>query len=448
LIYPTTRVVLFLLLPAAGSIFVLVDHYVFKSGLKPWQSFALLGGLAGFVVLASLLDALFLPRRRRLKANRGADQVFSLNFPHAVEISVTLKKGLLNSYRCELIDDSNNFFQARPEVWKFKLKPGLNNIKYRLRIRKRGLYELEGVYLTCYALLGLVSRIYFLPCKTSIRVYPDLKAINEYVLLARQSHQGLLGIRRIQRAGGDTEFESLREYQPDDEFRHIDWKASARNSRLIVRTYQMNKNQTVIFMVDCGRMLAAEYRGRSLLDYVQNSVLLLARVALEQGDNVGLIAFAGKVLRYVKPGQSVMHHRRLTQALYDIYPLHEESNLDLAFHYLHQVCRKRSLVMLLTNVIDQMNAEMITSYMKSIGRRHLPFSVLLRMPEVEAITGAAPQSLSEFYYQAAAADFLTWRQSVLEKLKGKGALAVELQPDQMNMAMINQYLWLKARKLL
>lgn len=402
---------------------------------------------AAMLLLFFLLDGLFIPSRKSFSVRRRCDPVFSISFNHLVEIEVFVQ-ALRGSRLARFRDDTFAAFEAEPAYLTWRLRKGLHRFEYRLRIHRRGQYRLEFVYLTVYSPLRLARKVLRIECPSTIRVYPDLKTINEYVLLARRSRQGLLGIRRLQKAGGDTEFESLRDYGPDDEFRHIDWKASARTGRLIVRNFQMNRNQNLLFMIDCGRMLTAETEGRSLLDHSLGSALLLARVALEQGDNVGLVAFAGNVLRYIKPGRSVAYHKRLVQALYDIYPLHEESNFDLAFQFLHQFCRKRSLVILLTNVIDEMNAAMMTSYMRSLGRRHLPFSILLRMPEVDRVLGRPPESRLDLFRQAAAADFLTFRSQAVEALKGNGALAMEVSPTDLNLSLINQYLWIKARKLL
>ena len=240
----------------------------------------------------------------------------------------------------------------------------------------------------------------------------------------------------------------MRDYQPDDEFRHIDWKATARQNNLIVRTYQMNQNQTIIFLLDCGRMMTAEFEGRSNLDYALNSVLLLAHVALRQGDRVGLLAFSSGVRRYVKPGSGANYHRRLVQAAYDLKAEHSESNFDLAFQYLNTVSRKRSLVCLITNVIDEMNSEMIRAYLGSLAGRHLPFAVLMKQREIHALLEEEALSRELLFQQAAAADFVLWRDNVIQTLGNHGVLTLEAFPDQLDAALINEYLKIKARKLL
>lgn len=366
-----------------------------------------------------------------------------------MSLDIHVGRGRVRSrFQARVYDDAREGMHVLGFPHHTTLQTGRNRIDYRLQIPQRGNYPLKKVYVTCYSLLGFVRRVYHVRCENHIRVYPDLKRVSRYALLARKSHLGLIGIRRARRAGGDNEFERLRDYENDDEFRHIDWKATAKQSRLIVRTYQMQQNQTVIFLVDCGRMMTAEFYGRSLLDYALDSILMLSHVALKQGDRVGLIAFAGSVIRYVKPAPGPVQHRRLVQACYDLFPRHEESNYDHVFQYLNSVSRKRSLVTLLTNVIDDMNAEMMLSYLGALAGRHLPFAVLLKQREIHDLVEQAPANMDDLFEQAAAADFLLWKETVVQKLKNRNVLALEAFPDNLDAALINEYLKIKARKLL
>ena len=450
MLFPTSRFVRIALLPFVLSL-VLVPAYYLKWGL-PAPLLELIGyGVAALhlgLLLLLVLDGLLIPRLRRFSAERICDPIFSLNYAHPVTLDVSLRPGLLNRVRVRVFDDADDRMEAIDFAHDSVLRRGVNRFRYRLRARERGRYRLERVYVTCFSPMGLCRRVLRVPCETAIRVYPDLKNVSRYVLLARQSHLGMMGIRRTRRGGGDNEFERLREYQRDDEFRHIDWKASARKNDLIVRTYQQNQNQTVIFLLDCGRMMTAEFQGHQLLDAAINSSLLLARVALGQGDRVGLMAFAGRVSRYVPAAQGVAHHRRLVQACYDLFASHEESNFDQAFFYLNRVNRKRSLVCLITNVIDEMNARMMDSYLGTLSGRHLPMAVLLKQREISGLLEQPPGSREELFTQAAAADFLLWKEKVIQDLKNRGVLAFDAYPEELDRFMINEYLKVKARKLL
>ncbi len=406
--------------------------------------FILDGALLGLL----LIDALFVPWGRRLRAERVCDHIFSAAYPHRVLLRLVVSGGLRRRFRARISDDCRENMRREEELHEVALETGVNEIEYRLRVMRRGRYTLDRVYVSIFSQLGLCRRVLRLPCRSEIAVYPDLKAVSRYMLLARKSHLGLIGIRRMARAGGENDFERLRDYQRGDEVRRIDWKASARHDRLIVRTYQVTRNQTVIFLLDCGRMMTAETDGRSMLDYALDAVLLLARIALDQGDRVGLLAFDSHVLRYVAPASGAGHHRRLVRAGFDLFPSYRESNYDLAFGHLNRVSRKRSLVCLVTSVIDDMNAALMESYLGAIAGRHLPFAVLLQYPDLSRLMERPPTTTDRLFWQAAAADFLLWRDRVVERLKNRGVLSIEALPQQLTADMINEYLRIKARKLL
>ncbi|MEQ9363964.1 MAG: DUF58 domain-containing protein [Leptospirales bacterium] len=450
--YPSNRFLILCLAPLALAFVAPVLQFVTAAPLlEVSEEFVIraLLSLDGLLLILFCLDAFTIPRRKRFRVERATDRVFSANFPHRVSLDIGLTPGWIrNRLRAYIADDAREGMDVTGFPHDARLKTGRNRIEYRLRVPRRGRYRLEKVYLSCFSILGLVRRVYRIPCETEIRVYPDLKAVSRYALLARKSHLGLIGIRRARRAGGDNEFERLRDYQNDDDFRHIDWKSTARQNRMIVRTYQMTQNQTIVFLLDCGRMMTAEFEGRSMLDYAMNSVLLLSHVALKQGDRVGFLAFASGVLRYVKPASGDGQHRRLVQACYDLSARHEESNYDLVFQYLNTVSRKRSLVTLVTNVIDDMNVEMMLAYLGALAGRHLPFAVLLKQREIQELADRTPRRMEDLFEQAAAADFLLWKAAVVQKLKNRSVLALESFPDQLDALLINEYLNIKARKLL
>lgn len=451
MIFPSSRFLWLMTAPLAVSLLLPTADLLLDNALiggvaaMAWQ---LIGIVDGGLLLLLLLDGLSIPGRRRFRAERSCESIFSVNYAHRVQLHLFLLPGLRRNVRALVYDDHLEGMRVRGLRPKMTLSVGRNTVEYRLQIPQRGRYQLEQAYITCYSIFGLARRVYRIECSSVIRVYPDLKAVSRFSLLARRSHLGLLGIRRARRAGGDTEFERLRDFQRDDEFRNIDWKATARQNKLIVRTYQMTQNQSVLLLLDCGRVMTAEFDGRSMLDFALNSALLLAHVALRQGDRVGLSAFAASTLRYVKARSGPVQQRRLIQAAYDLRASPEESNIDSAFQFLNTVSRKRSLVILITNVIDEMTAEQLNAYLGAISGRHLPFAVLLKQREIDALADQTPREKNDLFEMSAAADFLLWRDAAMQKLRNRGVLCLEAYPDQLDSALINEYLKIKARKLL
>ena len=191
-----------------------------------------------------------------------------------------------------------------------------------------------------------------------------------------------------------------------------------------------------------------EAEGLSLLDHALNSMLMLSYVALRQGDSVGLLCFGAEISRFVPPrgGQNQMN--RLLHATYDRFPKLVESRYDQAFLYLASHCRKRALVILITNVIDEVNAHQIERYLSSLVGRHLPLGILLRDHRLFDAAELQRSRESELYRAAAAAEILSWRHQVLRDLERKGVLSLDVFPEEMTAPLVNQYLNIKARHLL
>jgi uncharacterized protein (DUF58 family) len=263
--------------------------------------------------------------------------------------------------------------------------------------------------------------------------------------LARANRLSLMGVRRRRKVGQDNEFERLRDFTRDDQFKHIDWRSTARRHKLTVRDFQTNQSQRVIFLVDCGRMMVNREEEWTLLDHALNAMLMLAYVALRQGDAVGMLAFSDRIHAYVPPRGGGRQMNHLLHASFDRFPELVESRYDLAFLHLSRKCRKRTLVVLITNLIDQVNAEQIQSYLGSLGGRHLPLCVMLRDRRLFAVADTAIEEPNAVYAAAAAANILTWRHQVLNQLHHQGVLVLDTFPDELTAPLVNRYLDIKAR---
>jgi uncharacterized protein (DUF58 family) len=265
-----------------------------------------------------------------------------------------------------------------------------------------------------------------------------------------------MGVRRTRKIGQDNEFERLRDYTMDDNFRHIDWRATARRRKLTVRDFQANQSQRIIFMIDCGRMMTAESGEITMLDHALNAMLMLCYVALRQGDSVGLICFSDTIHNYTPPRGSVNQINRLLHAAFDLHPQFVESRYDKAFLHLRTHCMKRALVVLITNVIDEVNSKQIEKYLGAIATRHLPLGILLRDREMfdalESLPSLAEPRVArrpaEFYQSAAAAKIVNWRQQVITDLQYQGVMVIDVSPEKLTTRLINQYLEIKAKHLL
>lgn len=401
----------------------------------------------GALLLLAVLDLFTLPRAKTFAAERETGRIVSLKKKHRVSLTLSNLGGW--GYRVEVRDGLPQEFTPDQRQFNFVLRPRSRaTLHYEMEASRRGAYELSNVYLRAQSRLGLWWRYQECPVETTLNVYPDMKQIAEYELLARSNRLSLLGVRRTRRIGQDHDFERLRDYTRDDNPRHIDWRSSARRNKLTVKDYQSSQSQRLIFLIDSGRMMTNEAQGLSLLDHSLNAMLMLSYIALKRGDSVGLISFSDQIHSFVPPKNGLGHMNRLLHASFDRFPRLVESRYDLAFLHLAANCRKRSLVILVTNVIDDVNATQIEQYLSSLTGRHLPLGVLLRDHRLFDAADQLQPMGKDYYRAAAAAEILTWRHQALRDLHFRGVLALDVFPEEMTAPLINKYLEVKARHLL
>jgi uncharacterized protein (DUF58 family) len=456
-IYPTRRWVALL-----GSSVVLSVAVVFYPTLL-----VVLGLLDGMIFTITAIDCvLHLIATQKMRGSgliveRNVSRTGSLGVP--LDCSLSLQNHTQMRMKGFLRDDVPNSFVSVPEQHQLDLSPGLQlKLHRKLTPHRRGAFHLDRVDLKLFSPLGLWQRHISRNLESQLNVFPDMKQLSDYALLARTDRLSLIGVRRTRRIGQDSDFERLRDYTRDDNYRHIDWRSTARRNKLTVRQFQSDQSQRLIFLLDCGRMMTNQRNGYSLLDHALNSILMMSYVALHQGDSVGMICFSNTIHAYLPPKGGASQMNRLLQAGFDQFPRMVESRYDQAFLYLNSHCKRRSLVTLTTNIVDEVNAEVVADHLSNLTGTHLPLAVVLRDREMfdaadypaEVLQAAGknsgPEQLDETlaYRAAAAAEMLVWREQVLSGLRHKGVLVVDAFPDELSAPMVNQYLQVKAQHLL
>jgi uncharacterized protein (DUF58 family) len=435
--YPSQRLLYLALGPAVASLLLLI-----WTGLWP---VVLVVDLA--VSVAAIADLLSIPGMGAFAVERQAVRIASLQKPHRITLTVLNRSN--REHTAAVRDGYPPSFVANPPEFELHLLPRTRaKMHYDLSASRRGAFTFETVHLRVESRWRLWVRFLVYPVETLIHVYPDMKQLAEYAVLARTNRLSLMGVRRTRRVGQDNEFERLRDYTPDDAYKHIHWRTTARRSKLTVKDFQANQSQRILFLVDCGRMMTNEAAGLSLLDHALNAMLMMSYVALKQGDAVGLLCFSDDIHCFVPPRGGMRQMNQLLHASFDRYPRLVESRYDEAFLYLSAHCRKRALVVLMTNIIDEVNANQVQQYLQSFVGRHLPLAVLLRDRALFDAVETSPVSDEALYRAAAAADILTWRHQVLSDLSAKGVLSLDVFPDELTAPLVNRYLDIKARHLL
>ena len=316
---------------------------------------------------------------------------------------------------------------------------------YHVRPVRRGDYQFGDLSLRWLGPLGLVNRQAKVEAQEPVKVYPNLLDVRRYDLLLRRNRLQEMGLRTTRQFGEGTEFERLREYLPDDEYRRINWKATARRNFPVTTEYQTERSQQVIAVLDVGRMMQSPVADIAKLDYVVNAVLLLTYVATGKGDRVGMMSFADDVRHYLGPRQGRGQFYRMLELLYAVEPQPVEPNYRKALAYLAIKQRRRALVVLFTDLTGGASLNSLVAQMAMLARNSLPLVVTISDPDVVSLSQMKPNDSLGVYQRAAASQLLDERRVVLDSLRQRGVQTLDVPANQLSMSVINRYLELKGR---
>jgi uncharacterized protein (DUF58 family) len=404
-----------------------------------------LAALDALALAAVVVDVVF-AMGVRVEVERHAAAIFSVGRANAVSLSV--RNLAARPVRGVLADDPLDAADAVGTPAPFELGPGEEaSIRYQLTPHRRGTRTFGAVTVRCTSPLGLVARQLRTPLGRQVHVYPDVHAARALDLLRRQGRQdarlGSLTVR-----GTDTDFERLRPYQPGDEVRHVDWRASARRDEIVVRQHQAESNQNVIFAIDVGRGMRGESGGLTAIDHAINAALLTAEVALRAGDRAGLLAFDAAPRGFVPPAAGASGARKLTRAAFALEAGLDSTDYGAAMAFLRRQVRARSLFVVFTNVLEPRSASDLAASVRGLAPQHVPLCVLLRDTDVEALATAPVQGKGDLYVRAAAAEVLAWRDGLVRGLSAAGVLVLDVSPRELVPQLVKRYLDVKARRLL
>jgi uncharacterized protein (DUF58 family) len=314
-------------------------------------------------------------------------------------------------------------------------------IDYRLRPHQRGDFPMFGCDLALTSPMGFWRQRRTLVLPATLRVFPNFAEISHYTLLAANDQLAQLGVRRLQRRGAGAEFHQLREYREGDGLRQIDWKATSRMRKLISREYQDERDQRLVFLLDCGRRMRHRDAGRGHLDEALNALLLLAYVAVRQGDAVGLMTYGGS-RRWFAPRKEPSTVNRLLEAVYDVQPSLEAADPLSAARELLQAVPRRSLVVFITNSRDE-DQEGLEQAASLLRRRHLVLVADLREAALDDALETPIHDLRGALRFHAVQDWFAARRRHQERLQHLGVHVLDLQPSQLPIALINRYFAIK-----
>ena len=423
----------FLTLLAAASALFLVS---------PWAAFA----VDALLLLAFAADALMAPRAAALRVERRSPGRISLGATS--EVAVTIDNRSPYRTRVQVTDDLPEILKRQgPDVLEAALRPGRDErIAYRVKAERRGDAHFGDLHLRVLGPLGLAWRQRRVKRADALRVLPGVLEVGRYRLLGLHNRLREAGFRTVRQRGEGGSFESLREYVRGDDPRIIDWKATARRGKHIVRQFELERRQNVMLLIDAGRLMTEKVGDRERLDYALTAALLLADVAGVHGDLVGLLVFADRVQQYVPPSRNSLS--RLADALGEVHARLVEPNYPAAFTYLGRQLRRRSLLVMFTDVIDAQASSALVAHLGRAASRHLPIAVAMRNPDLEATAALPAAGEADVYRRAAAEELLQARATALAGMQRAGVLVADTRPTDAVPAAVNRYLDVKRRGLL
>ncbi|TMD06066.1 MAG: DUF58 domain-containing protein [Chloroflexi bacterium] len=408
----------------------------------------LLAGPLNLLLLGvAVLDAARLPRRAGFTARRDLPHPLSLGAEQLVLIGV--RNSAAAGFEAVVADHAPAGLRptAREVRGRFDERGELI-VEYGCRPPRRGAFRFGPLDLRCWRPSGFWMRQVRIPIPEEAAVYPDVLAIRRYQLTLRRGMPFRPGQRRARPPGAATSFAGLRDYLPGDDFRRIHWKATARRDQPVTIELEAERGQQVMLLLDCGRLMTAPAGVLTKLDHAVNAALLLGWLAQQQGDRVGLLAFTDQVDQYLAPQRGPAQMNRLNEILYAVRPQYIEPDFGEAFGLVARRVTRRSLVVVLTDVLDPGASHDLVLQALWLSRRHLVLVVAMEDPALIAARDAPVDRSGRAYEWAAAEELLSARRQSFEQLRRGGVLGLDVAAGGLSPALVERYLELKERALL
>ena len=398
-------------------------------------------------LVAWAIDLNHLAQPHQLVVQRSWGGAASLN--NEVEVTLEIQNLSRAFVECRILDDVPAALRSEPPD--LLIRTGARNsgsASYTVKPLERGDIKIAGVWLRYQSTAHFAERWAFADLVQTIRVFPDLEQVRRHNIYLSRARQIELEKRLIRQRGTGREFESLREYQPGDEFRDICWTATARRGKHVTKLYQVERSQAVWIVMDAGRLLRTRVGELSKLDLSVNAALSLAQIALYSGDRTGLLVYGRKVQQRVGLGRGLGHMRAILEALASAHVEPAEADHLYAASALLQMQKQRSLIVWITDLADtSMTPEVIESASQILSKHLLLFAVIAQTDLLE-LANKYPENPEQMFEIMAAQELVHRRETLIGRVRGKGALALEISPDALTTVLVNRYLEVKERGLI
>jgi uncharacterized protein (DUF58 family) len=414
---------------------------------RPWLRWVALAYDLALIALA-IVDA----RRSQLSKGVSITREFSGRFAVGAETSVHINVQNAGAHAISLVLKD----EYPPQMKLSGLREAHMRVDgqmtaalvYGLTPPKRGRFEFGQIVVRFLSRLNLVWCETRVGETTAVKVYPNMRRAREAELKALGARSLVASHRKTSWRGEGREFESLRDYVRGDELRHISWSATARRGKLTTRQYQIERDQTILIAIDGGRLMTARIEQETKLDSAVHAALALMSAAARAGDNAGLLVFGRKIKSFLPPGRGHDHMDAALEALYSVEPEMIEPSYSHAFEFIAANSKRRSLVILLTDLVDEEGSKELLTSLRLLRPRHLPLVVTIADRDLRAVVSSTPENVRDLFKQSVAEEIMYLRETALRLVESQGGLALDVTAAGLAPAILEKYLQVKERGLL
>jgi len=364
------------------------------------------------------------------------------------DFQIILESNYPSQVNAKVLEEIPDQFQKRDFKYFKTLKPNIQeSVHYQLRPTKRGVYSF-GNCIVFIKYLGFFERRFVLKEEKDVACYPSFIQLRKYLLLATTNRLNEIGVKRIRRVGATLEFERVKEYAKGDEYRFINWKATAKANKLMVNQYEDERAQPIYSFIDIGRSMRMPFNELTLLDYAINSTLVLSNVSILKQDKAGMLSFSKNIENHIVADKRNHQMNLISEALYKITTNFSESEFGKLYAYTKRNINQRSLIFLYTNfeTLDALYRQL--PYLKLMNKSHIIVVIIFQNTELKKLALQKAEKSIEIYNQVIAEKFLYEKQLIIQELQSHGLQTIFTPPENLTVNAINKYLEIKARGLI
>jgi len=397
------------------------------------------------LIIAIIVDAILAySKQEGIIAEREPGERFSLGDNN--KVNIRLHNRYAFPVKLSIIDELPIQFQERKWIRRLKLdREKEGQLEYTLVPLSRGEYTFEDINVYVHAPLQLVKRRYIFPARQVVKVYPSYVQMRRYQLLAVSNRLQEAGVKRIRRLGHSMEFEQIKEYVRGDDYRTINWKATARKDGLMVNNFTDERSQQIYCLINKGRVMKMPFNGMSLLDYAINASLVLSNVALVRQDKAGIITFEKNIDSFLHADKKASQMNLVLETLYRQKTDFLEPDFEKLFSVIRNRITNRSLLVLFTNFESVESLQRELPALKKIARYHLLLVIFFENTELKSLVEKKAGTLEDIYIKTIAEKFAFEKRLMVKELHKNGIPSIFTSPENLTVSTVNKYLELKTR---